>query len=88
VISSVVIITYDIKSVTDVIDNLVIKRTFVSGKAKEEKRQRRKYHHLCLDIVSNSKSVEQEIIKRGYTPRILYKRNRGQMKEKKTDPKQ
>jgi hypothetical protein len=40
--------TNDIKSVTDVIDNLVIKRTFVSGMPKEEMRHRRKYHHHVL----------------------------------------
>ena len=51
--------THDIKAVTDVIDNTVIKRTFVS-KPKRGKRQRRKYHHLCLDRAYQSKSIEQK----------------------------
>jgi len=73
--------THDIKAVTDVIDNTVIKRTFVS-KPKRGKRQRRKYHHLCLDRAYQSKPIEQEIIKRGYVPHIPHKRKRGQVKKK------
>jgi IS5 family transposase len=60
--------THDIKAVTDVIDNSVIKRTFVSSKPKEGMKQRREHHHLCLDRAYQSKSIEQEIIKRGYVP--------------------
>jgi hypothetical protein len=41
--------THDIKLVTNVIDNSVIKRTFVSGKPKKGMKQRPEYHHLCLD---------------------------------------
>ena len=42
--------THDIKLVTDVIDNLVIKQTFVSNKPKKGMKQRRwKHNHLCLD---------------------------------------
>jgi transposase len=75
--------THDIKAVTDVIDNSIIKRTFVSRKPKKEKKQRRwQYHHLCLDRAYNSKSIAQEIIKRGYVPHIPYKRKRGQMIKK------
>ena len=51
--------THDIKLVTDVIDNSVIKRTFVS-KSKRGSRQRRKYHHLCLDrdhIIPNQQKM-------------------------------
>ena len=51
--------THDIKLVTDVIDNSVIKRTFVSGKPKKGMR-RQKYHHLCLDRAYQSKSIEQK----------------------------
>jgi transposase len=69
--------THDIKLVTDVIDNSVIKRTFVSNKPKKGKRQ--KHNHLCLDRAYQSKQIEQEIIKRGYVPHIPYKRKRGQM---------
>jgi transposase len=41
--------------------------------------RRREYHHLCLDRAYQSKSIEQEIIRRGYIPHIPYKRKRGQM---------
>jgi len=78
--------THDIKAVTDVIDNTVIKRTFVS-KPKRGKRQRRKYHHLCLDRAYNSKSTENEIINRGYVPHIPYKRKRGQKKKENSNQK-
>jgi transposase len=71
--------THDIKLVTDVIDNSVIKRTFVSGKPKKGIKQRREYHNLCLDRSYQSKPIEQEIIKRGYVPHIPYKRKRGQI---------
>lgn len=73
--------THDIKLVTDVIDNSVIKRTFVPAKPKRGRTQR-KYHHLCLDRAYNSKSIENEIIKRGYVSHIPYKQKRGQVKEK------
>jgi Transposase DDE domain len=77
--------THDIKLITDVIDNSVIKRTFVLSKSKKRTR-RQKYHHLCLDSAYQSKSIEQEIIKRGYVPHIPYKRKRGQVR-KNTDQK-
>jgi len=48
--------TNNIKLVTGVIDNSVIKRTFVSGKSKKGVRQRRWNHnHLCLDSAYQSK---------------------------------
>src|SRR4051812_36783946 len=78
--------THDIKLVTDVIDNSIIKRTFVSGKSKKGM-VIRKYHHLCLDRAYQSKSIEQEIIKRGYVPHIPYKRKRGQVRKENTDLK-
>ena len=49
--------THDIKAVTDVIDNSVIKQPFVSTKPKEEMRQE-SIIHLCLDRAYNSKSIE------------------------------
>ena len=49
--------THDIKAVTNVIDNSVIKRPFVSNKPKEGIRRRRKYQHLCLDRAYSSKTV-------------------------------
>src|SRR4051812_5997668 len=76
--------THDIKLVTDVIDNSVIKRTLVSGKSKKGMKQRPEYHHLCLDRAYQSKPIENEIIKRGYVPHIPYKRKRGQMREENT----
>ena len=51
--------THDIKLVTNVIDNSVIKRTFVSDKRKKGRRQH-KYYHLCLDKAYQSKSIEQK----------------------------
>jgi transposase len=71
--------THDIKAVTNVIDNSIIKQPFVSNKPKEGMRQRRwKYQHLCLDKAYSSKTIRQQIIKRGYVPHIPYKRKRGQ----------
>jgi Transposase DDE domain len=66
--------THDIKVVTDVIDNSVIKQTFVSGKPKKGMKQRQKHNHLCLDRAYQAKLIEQEIIKRGYVLHILYKK--------------
>ena len=66
--------THDIKAVTDVIDDAVIKRPFVLNKPKEGIRRRWKYQHLCLDKAYSSKTIENEIIKRGYVPHIPYKR--------------
>ena len=60
--------TRDIKLVTDVVDNSVIKQRPSSYKPKSEKR--RKLQHLCLDKAYNSKQVEQELIKRGYVVHI------------------
>jgi IS5 family transposase len=74
---------HDIKAVTDVIDDVVIKRTFVSTSKRELKQRRWKNHHLCLDRAYQSKPIEKEIIKRGYVPHIPYKRKRGQVKEEK-----
>ena len=80
--------THDIKLVTDVIDNLVIKQTFVSNKPKKGIKQRRwKHNHLCHDRAYQSKPIKQEIIKRGYAPHIPYKRKRGQKKEENTNQK-
>jgi putative transposase len=71
--------THDIKSVTDVIDNTVIKRKPSSSYFAKKKRT--KHHHLCLDRAYSSKSIEKEIIKRGYVPHIPYKRKRGQQQQ-------
>jgi transposase len=71
--------THDVKVVIDVLDNAVLKRPFESSFIKKKKR--RLYFHLCLDRAYSSKSIENEIIKRGYVPLIPYKRKRGQKKE-------
>src|SRR3954453_16715861 len=71
--------THDIKVVTDVIDNSVIKQPFVSNTPKG--RRHRKHHHLCLDRAYQSKSIKQKMINRGYVPHAPYKRKRGQNKE-------
>ena len=69
--------THDIKLVTDVMDNMVIKRSS-SSSTKCNSSRNRKLQHLCLDKAYNSKTVKQAIIKHGYVPHIPYKRNRGQ----------
>jgi len=71
--------THDVKVVTNVIDNSIIKQPFVSSKPKEGiSRRRWKYNHLCLDRAYSSKTIRQQIIKRGYVPHIPYKKKRGQ----------
>ena len=66
--------TPDIKLVTDVVDNRVIKRP--SNKTKKTGRRGRKLQHLCLDKAYNSEQEEQELIKRGYVLHIPPKRKR------------
>ncbi len=51
--------THDIKLVTDVVDNAVVKIGVSSPKTKEGRK--RKQQHLCLDKAYNSKAMEQEI---------------------------
>ncbi len=60
-------------------DNAVIKRPLSS--CKTQVGRKRKHQHLCLDKAYNSKSLEQEIVKRGYVPHIPYKRKRGDAKK-------
>ncbi len=62
---------HDIKLVTDVIENAVIKRPPPSYKTKTTGTgRRRKLQHLCLDKAYNSEPKEQELIKRGYVLHI------------------
>ena len=67
---------HDIKAVTAaVIDNAVVIKQpmpFLSM----IKRKRKHYQHLCLDRAYCSKTVRQQVIKRGYVPHIPYKRKR------------
>jgi putative transposase len=67
--------THDIKLVTNVVDNAVIKRPS-SYKTKNTGRGRRKNQHLCLDKAYNSKQEEQELIKRGYVLHIPIKKKK------------
>jgi len=68
--------TNDIKLVTDVVDNRVIKRQRQRQRQlpshKPKLRTRRKLQHLCLDKAYNSESEEQELIKRRYVLHIPY----------------
>jgi hypothetical protein len=81
--------THDIKAVIDVIDNAVIKRptTTTASIFSSTTNQRKSYQHLCLDRGYSSKSIENEIINRGYVPHIPCKRKRGQKKEENTNQK-
>ncbi len=80
--------THDIKAVTDVIDNAVLNRPSESSyRKKKTRRKNPQQQHLCPDRAYNSKSIEKEIIKRGYVPHIPYKRKRGQVKELKATQK-
>jgi transposase len=73
--------THDIKLVTDVIDNVVVKRSLSSSSSTKRKLSRkRKLQHLCLDKAYSSKTVKQEIISRGYVPHLPYKRKRGEVR--------
>jgi transposase len=45
------------------------------------------HQNLCLGRAYDSKSIENEIINRGYVPHIPYKRKRGQMKEETANQK-
>ena len=76
--------THDIKLVTDVVDNVVIKRPS-SYKTKKTGRGRRKNQHLCLDKAYNSKQEEQELIKRGYVLHIPTKRKRDKNEKEEED---
>ncbi len=74
--------THDIKLVTDVVDNTIIKRSSssTSSLTKRNLSRKRKLQHLCLDKAYNSKTAKQEIISRGYVPHLPYKRKRGEVK--------
>ena len=52
--------THDIKLVTDMVDNAVIKRPSSYKTKKTGRRRRRKNQHLCLDKAYNSKQEENK----------------------------
>jgi transposase len=67
--------THDIKLVTDVVDNVVIRRP--SFKYRNRRiRIRRQQQHLCLDKGYNSEHEEKELIKRGYVLHIPIKKKK------------
>ena len=68
--------THDIKLVTDVVDNRVVKRPPPTFETKTGKRGR-KFQYLCLDKAYNSEHEEQKLIKRGYVLHIPYKKKKG-----------
>ena len=70
--------THDVKLVTDVVDNAVVKRRIPYAKTKEGRKRKQ---HLCLDKAYNSKPEEQAIAKRGYVIHLPYKRKRGEVKK-------
>ena len=71
--------THDIKLVTYVVDNRVIKRP--SNKTRTKGRRRRKLQHLCLDKGYNTENEEQKLFKRGYVLHIPPKRKRNEKDE-------
>ena len=75
--------THDIRLVTDVIDDMIIKRSSTS--TKRDLSGKRKLQHLCLDKAYNSITVKQEIISRGYVRiyRIREKEERSRQKHKR-----
>jgi putative transposase len=73
--------THDIKLVTNVVDNAVIKRP---SSYKTKTTERRKLQHLCLDKAYNSEREEKELIKRGYVIHIPPKRKRDEKQAKVT----
>ena len=74
--------THDIRLVTDVMDNAIIKQSSSSSSSSTKRNisRKRKLQHLCLDKAYNSKTVKQEIISRGFVPHLPYKRKRGEVK--------
>ncbi len=64
--------THDIKLVTDVVDNVVIRRP--SSKSKNGKRVLQQ--HLCLDKGYHSTQEKQELIKRRYVVHIPIKKKK------------
>ena len=72
--------THDIKLVTDVVDNVVIKRPS-SNKTKTTKKKKKKTSTSMFDKAYNSEPEEQELIKRGYVLHIPPKRKRDETEE-------
>jgi transposase len=78
--------THDIKLVTDVMDNVIVKRSSSSSSStKRNTSRKRKLQHLCLDKAYNSKTAKQEIISRGSEDmyRIYHTREKEERSTKK-----
>ena len=69
--------THDIKLVTNVVDNIVIRQGRPSS-YKPKSGRRKLQQHLCLDKAYNSEPEEQELLKRGYVLHIPQKRRKGE----------
>jgi putative transposase len=75
--------THDIKVVTDMVDNVIIRRSPSSKYRNGKGRIRGQQHHLCLDKGYNFENKEQELIKRGYVLHIpIKKKKKGTNNEK------
>ena len=70
--------SHDIKLVTGVVDNTVIRRPESSPISALTHKTRRGLQHLCLDKAYNSAQEEQELIKRGYVLHISCKKKKGE----------
>ena len=70
--------SHDIKLVTDVVDNTVVRRPESPLISALTHKTRRRLQHLCLDKAYNSAQEEQELIKRGYVLHISYKKKKGE----------
>jgi hypothetical protein len=71
--------THDIKLVTDVVDNVVIKQRLLRQQSSHKpKLRRRRLQRPYLDKAYNSEPEEQVLIKRVYVLHISPKRKRGE----------
>ncbi|MDN5847702.1 MAG: transposase [Candidatus Nitrosocosmicus sp.] len=75
--------THDIKLVTEVVDNTVIKRpkSLSRSKSRSRRQRRRLLQHLCLDKEYKSIEEEQKLIKRGYILHIPIKKKKKKKKK-------
>src|SRR4051812_9825757 len=73
--------THDIKLVTEVVNDAVIRRP--SSKYRNKRIRIRRQQHICLDKGYNSKNEKQELIKRGYVLHIPIKKKKKSKKNKK-----
>ena len=76
--------THDVKLVTDVVDNAVVKRRS-SFLLKQKMEEEKIATALCRDKAYNSEPEEQELIKRGYVLHIPQKRRKGEKEEENVE---